>query len=69
MQNLNKNVENLGEEVLNSMDYLNFNQIQANVAVLKEITNIRKAMENYFGHKPNRIDKSQLQANVEIVKD
>ncbi|HSH50732.1 MAG TPA: flagellar hook capping FlgD N-terminal domain-containing protein [Bacteroidales bacterium] len=69
MQNLNKNFETLGEEVLNSIDYLNFNQIQANVAVLKEITNMRKAMENYFGIKPNPIDISQLQANVELAKE
>ena len=48
MQNLNKNVENMGEEVLETIDNLNLNQIQANVQILKEITNIRKAMESYL---------------------
>ena len=49
MQNLNKNMESMGEEILVSMDNLNLNQIQANIQILKEITNIRKAMESYFG--------------------
>lgn len=52
IQNLNKNVENLGEELLDSIDGLNLNQIQANVQILKEITNIRKAMESYFDMEP-----------------
>jgi flagellar basal-body rod modification protein FlgD len=52
MQNLNKNVQKMGEEMLDSMDNLNLNQIQANVQILKEITNIRKAMESYFGVEP-----------------
>ena len=52
MQNLNKSMDNLGEELLDSMENLNLNQIQANVQILKEITNIRKAMESYFGIKP-----------------
>ncbi len=51
MQNLNKNVENLSEELLETMDIINLNQIQANVLMLKEITNIRKALETYFGGK------------------
>lgn len=49
MQNINKNIEIMGEEMLVSMDNMNLNQIQANVEILKEITNIRKAMESYFG--------------------
>ena len=52
MQNLNKNVENMGEEILDSMENLNLNQIQANVQILKEVTNIRKAMESYLGIEP-----------------
>ncbi len=52
MQNLNKNVQNMGEEMLDSMENLNLNQIQANVQILTEITNIRKAMESYFGVEP-----------------
>lgn len=49
MQNLNKNIETLGEGVLESIEYLNLNQIQANLEMLKEITNIRKAVESYLG--------------------
>lgn len=49
MQSLNKNMETLGGEVLESIEYLNLNQIQANVEILKEITNIRKAIESYLG--------------------
>jgi flagellar basal-body rod modification protein FlgD len=52
MQNLNKNVENMGGEVLDAMEHLNLNQIQANVQILKEVTNIRKAMESYLGIEP-----------------
>ena len=52
IQNLNKSVGNLGEELLESIDGLNLNQIQANVQILKEITNIRKAMESYFDMEP-----------------
>lgn len=68
MQNLNKNVEKLSEEVLDSMDNLNLNQIQANVAILKEITNIRKAMESYLDIEPEPVDKEELKTKIEIVE-
>lgn len=68
MQNLNKNVEKLTEEVLDSMDNLNLNQIQANVAILKEITNIRKAMESYLDIEPEPVDKEELKTKIEIVE-
>lgn len=70
MQNLNKNVEKLTEEVLDSMDNLNLNQIQANVAILKEITNIRKAMESYLDiePEPEPVDKEELKTKIEIVE-
>ena len=61
MQNLNKNVENMGEEVLETIDNLNLNQIQANVQILKEITNIRKAMDAYLD-----FDKNELAENENI---
>ncbi|HHV46970.1 MAG TPA: flagellar hook capping protein [Tissierellia bacterium] len=48
MQNLNKNITDIGNEILQSMDYLNLNSIEANVEILKELINIRKAMESYF---------------------
>lgn len=52
MQNLNENVQDMAEEILDGMDMMNLNQIQANVEILKEITNIRKAMEAYLGEIP-----------------
>ncbi|MBZ2173872.1 hypothetical protein K8M07_01215 [Schnuerera sp. xch1] len=69
MQNLNKNVENIGKEILDSMEYLNLNEIQANVTILKEVINIRKAMESYLGIEPEPIDKSQLEAKIEMIEE
>lgn len=53
MQNLNKNLTEKSEEMLELLDLMNLNQIQANVEILKEITNIRKAMEAYMIDKKN----------------
>lgn len=52
MQNLNQNFEKQSEEMLDILDLTNLNQIKANVEILKEITNIRKAMEAYLGKPP-----------------
>ncbi len=61
MQNLNKNVGNLSEELLETIDIINLNQIQANVLMLKEITNIRKALEAYLEINPgDKIGKTEL---------
>ena len=49
MQNLNKTLTSKTEDVIESLDYMNLNQIQANVEILKEITNLRKAFEAYIG--------------------
>lgn len=49
MSALNKTVEKTTEEMLVSMDNMNLNQIQANVEILKEITNIKKAINAYVG--------------------
>lgn len=68
MQNLNKNVEALGEEVLDSMEKLNLNQIQANIHILKEVINIRKAMESYLGIEPEPVDKAELKGKIEMVE-
>ena len=70
MQNLNKTVETLGGELLDSIEMLNVNQIQANIQLLKEVINIRKAMESYFGVEPDpgKIDKFELKIRVEMVK-
>lgn len=48
MQNLNKNIVEQSEEMLEVLDLMNLNQIQANIEILKEITNIRKAVEAYM---------------------
>lgn len=69
MQNLNKNVENLSEELLETMDIINLNQIQANVLMLKEITNIRKALETYFGKDPeDQIGKIELWTKIKAAE-
>jgi len=48
MQNLNKTVNEIGEEVLHSLYQMNLNGIEADVEILKELINIRKAMESYL---------------------
>lgn len=48
MQNLNKTFSAASEEMVDALDMMNLNQIQANVEILKEITNIRKSMEAYL---------------------
>ena len=69
MQNLNKNVENLSEELLETMDIINLNQIQANVLMLKEITNIRKALETYFGKDPeDQVGKIELWTKIKAAE-
>lgn len=60
MQNLNKGVGNLGDELLESLEVMNINQIQANLEILKELTQMRKAMESYFNMEPQPISKSEL---------
>lgn len=72
MQTLNKNVEIKSEELIETMENMNLNQIQANVQILKEITNIRKAMESYLStgsQKPEETEtdssESQEAQNVE----
>ncbi|QQY80733.1 flagellar hook capping protein [Keratinibaculum paraultunense] len=70
MQNLNKNVENLSEELLETMDIINLNQIQANVLMLKEITNIRKALETYFGKDPeDQVGKIELWTKIKAAEE
>lgn len=70
MQNLNKNVENLSEELLETMDIINLNQIQANVLMLKEITNIRKALETYFGEIPeDQVGKIELWTKIKAAEE
>jgi flagellar basal-body rod modification protein FlgD len=60
MQTLNKTTEQKSEEMLESLEHMNLNQIQANVEILKEILNIRKAMEAYTGQKPEIKDPTDV---------
>lgn len=71
MQNLNKTVENLGIEILTSMEMLNTNQLQANVQLIKEVMNIRKAMESYLGLEPGpeEVDIEELRYKIEMANE
>lgn len=68
MQNLNKSVSNLNDELFESLEVINLNQIQANVQILKEISNMRKAMESHYGLEPQPINKAELLGKVEFTK-
>lgn len=47
MQNLNKTFVEKSEEMFELLDLMNLNQIQANIEILKEVSNIKKAIEAY----------------------
>ncbi len=47
MQNLNKTFVEKSEEMFELLDLMNINQIQANIEILKEVSNIKKAIEAY----------------------
>lgn len=47
MQNLNKTFTEKSEEISELLDLMNLNQIQANIEILKEVSNIKKAIEAY----------------------
>lgn len=68
MQNLNKSVSNLNDELFESLEVINLNQIQANVQILKEISNIRKAMESHYGLEPQTVNRAELLGKVEFTK-
>ncbi len=48
MQNLNKNITTTGEELIEAIDYMHFNELQANAQILSELVNVRKAIEGYL---------------------
>lgn len=48
MQNLNKNLISMGEEIIHTLDYLHLNSLQANAEILNELINIREALESYI---------------------
>lgn len=47
IQNLNTTISSKTEEVLDALTAMNNNQVDANVEILKELINIRKAIEAY----------------------
>lgn len=49
MQELNKNILSTQEQSLDLLDKLNENQVMGSVQIIKELINIRKAMEAYTG--------------------
>lgn len=52
MTAMNKTIETQSEEMLESLELMNYNQIQANALILEEISSIRKAMEAGLIKKP-----------------
>lgn len=69
MQNLNKTISVKSEEMLDSLDMMNINQIQANIEILKEITAMRKAMEAYMGKEPEIKDPENGEDGDNTIKD
>lgn len=73
MQNLNKNVENLSDELFDTLEVMNLNQIQGDILTLKELSSMRKAMESYFGIDPDddisKIDLWSKIKSAEILKE
>lgn len=49
MQELNKNMQASQEEMLGVLDKLNENQVLGSVQIIKELINIKKAIEAYTG--------------------
>lgn len=47
IQNLNEDFVKFGDELMDSIDNINENQIAANLEILKELTSIRKALKAY----------------------
>lgn len=68
MQTLNTTISAKSEEMLESLDFMNLNQIQANVEILKEITNIRKAMDAYLGNETVKSERKE-EENQNTIKD
>ena len=70
MQNLNKTVKDLNDELFNSLEVMNLNQIEADVLILKELSNMRKAMETYFGIEPeDQVSKMDLWTKIKTVEN
>ncbi|WP_352419603.1 flagellar hook capping FlgD N-terminal domain-containing protein [Proteiniborus sp.] len=57
MQELNKNVRASQDEMLGVLDKLNENQVMGSVQIIKELMNIRKAIEAYTGESVDNPDE------------
>lgn len=64
MQNLNKTFIDTSKELTKTLEDMNLNQIHANVEILKEVINVRKAMESYAG-----IDKDDIVDEVKKTEN
>lgn len=67
MQNLNTTIRVTSEELLYFLDVMNTNQVDANVAILKELINIRKAIEAYGIEKNLKPEDPAEDVNTEDV--
>ncbi|MCQ4921791.1 hypothetical protein NE686_01720 [Tissierella carlieri] len=59
MQNLNKTFSDNFKETHEMLKLMNKNQVEADIAILKEILNIKKAMEAYIGKEPEIKDPEE----------
>lgn len=59
MQNLNKTFSDNFKETHEMLKLMNENQVEADIAILKEILNIKKAMEAYMGKEPEIKDPEE----------
>lgn len=65
MQELNKNLQASQTEMLDVLDKLNENQVLGSVQIIKELMNIRKAIEAYTGEP---IDKPEEASGADEVE-
>lgn len=69
MQNLNKTFVDKSEETKEMLKLMNQNQIDANIEILKEIINIKKAMEAYKGEEPGKEEPEENDKEDNKIED
>ncbi len=67
MQNMNATISSKSEELLDFLDEMNFNQIDANIEILKQLISIRKAIEAYGIEKSPEKDAPVEESNLDNV--
>lgn len=65
MQELNKNIQASQEEMLEVLDNLNENQVMGSVQIIKELINIKKAIEAYTGEPLDPPDETPGDDSIE----